>query len=46
MKHCTLAHIYFFYFPIFIFKANHVFMEKKDSPVKKAVIVEEELDGI
>ena len=33
-------------FSIFIFKANHVFKEEKNNPVKKVVIDEEELDGI
>ena len=31
---------------MFTFKENHVFMEKEDSPTKKVVIVEEELDSI
>ena len=30
----------------FIFKENHVFLEEKDNPSEKVVIVEEELDGI
>ena len=29
----------------FIFKENHVFIEEKDNPSEKVVMVEEELDG-
>ena len=31
---------------MFTFKENRVFIEKEDSPTKKVVIVEEELDSI
>ena len=30
----------------FIFKENHVFIEKEDNPSENVVIVEEKLDGI
>ena len=40
------AGIDFSNFPAFIFKANHVFIENKDSISEKNVIDDEELDGI
>ena len=47
MQDPTFADSYWFiWFFYFIFKANHVFKEEKNNPVKKVVIDEEELDGI
>ena len=46
MQDSMFADIDFSDFSIFIFKVNHIFMEKKDNPVEKVVTDEEEPDGI
>ena len=46
MQGSTFADVDFSNFSVFIFKADHVFMEEKDNPVEKVNIDKEELDGI
>ena len=45
MKDTIFAYIGFSNFSSFIFKVNHVFIEK-DNPRENVVIDEEELDGV